>query len=246
MLQLDEAKTIWAIGDLHLSVGLPPEKQKPMDIFDEVWKTHEEKIRTNWLMRVEEDDAVLLAGDLFWGLRLEETGALFEWLDALPGRKILVQGNHDYWWESPNKLRAALPKGMFALSGDALRLGDVAIFGTRGFSGEDALGEAHKEKMLHRETLRLERALAQGTSEDSYRIALTHYPPMEEGRVLDVYAILGERYMLDAFVFGHLHGKERRHFAPQKNSKIKYDLISADCIDFSPKTIYNSNIKYDR
>ena len=241
-----EVASIWAISDLHLSIGLAEEKRKPMDVFDSIWYNHEEKIEEAWRTVVKEEDAVLLAGDLFWGNTLEEAKAFFAWLASLPGKKIMARGNHDYWWESTQKVRAVLPEGIYALECDAIRLGNVTLFGSKGYSGEDMLGEAHKKKMVNREALRLERALKMDGPKEGERVVETHYPPFEEGRLLDAYATLFARYAVDRVVFGHLHGEEGRNFSVGEEISIKYDLISADYIAFSPKKIYNNNIKHDR
>ena len=125
--------TVWAIGDLHLSIGLESEKQKPMDQFGASWVQHTAKIARSWCERVQAQDIVLLAGDIFWGNRVEEAQFALNWLGCLPGRKVLVRGNHDNWWQSIGKVRAALPPGMYAIQNDALLLDDVAISGARGW-----------------------------------------------------------------------------------------------------------------
>ena len=152
--------TVWAIGDLHLSIGLESEKQKPMDQFGASWVQHTAKIARSWCERVKAQDIVLLAGDIFWGTRVEEAQFALNWLGCLPGRKVLVRGNHDNWWQSIGKVRAALPPGMYAVQNDALLLDDVAISGARGWTFADPEGPAHQEKMLRREFARLEASLA--------------------------------------------------------------------------------------
>ena len=132
--------TVWAIGDLHLSIGLESEKQKPMDQFGASWVQHTAKIARSWCERVQAQDIVLLAGDIFWGNRVEEARFALNWLGCLPGRKVLVRGNHDNWWQSIGKVRAALPPGMYAIQNDALLLDDVAISGARGWTFADPEG----------------------------------------------------------------------------------------------------------
>lgn len=237
--------TVWAIGDLHLSIGLENEKQKPMDQFGESWVQHTAKIARSWCERVQAQDIVLLAGDISWGNRVEEARFALNWLGCLPGRKVLVRGNHDNWWQSIGKVRAALPPGMYAIQNDALLLDDVAISGARGWTFADPEGPAHQEKMLRREFARLEASLAAMSADARYRIALLHFPPFDDAGLAPEVAVLLEKYRVDLCVFGHLHGEEAARFRSIEKNNIKYVLASADYIDFSPLAVYNYQYNHD-
>ena len=238
-------RTIWAIGDLHLSIGLAADRQKPMDQCGERWVQHTAKIARAWCERVRAKDVVLLAGDLFWGNRVEEAQFALDWLGGLPGRKVLVRGNHDNWWQSIGKVRAALPDGMYAIQNDALVFDDVAIGGTRGWTFADPEGPAHQEKMLRREFARLEASLAALPAAARYRIALLHYPPFVGEHLSPEVAAILERHRVDLCVFGHLHGEEAAQFRSIEKNNVKYVLASADHIDFSPLALYNYQYNHD-
>lgn len=236
--------TFWAIGDLHLSIGLEKDKQKPMDRFGAHWVQHTAKIAHAWCERVQKDDVVLLLGDLFWGNRLEEAMFALNWLGCLPGRKVLVRGNHDNWWTSIAKVRRALPEGMYAIQNDCLMLDGVAIAGARGWTLSDPEGVAHQEKMFRREFLRLKASLEQIPEDAELRIAMMHFPPFEENKIIPELEKLLLAHRINYCVFGHLHGQEAARFQSREKKRIKYVLASADNVDFQPIKIYNK--KYIR
>lgn len=237
--------TIWAIGDLHLSIGLEAEKQKPMDQFGEQWVQHTAKIARAWCERVRTQDVVLLLGDLFWGNRVEEARFALNWLGCLPGRKVMIRGNHDNWWQSITRVREALPDGMYAIQNDAVCFGDVAIGGTRGWTFSDPEGPVHQEKMLKREVSRLHASLAAMPETASYRIAMLHYPPFLGNTLSSEVETLLSAHGIDLCVFGHLHGEKAAQFRSIEKNNIKYVLASADNIDFSPLAIYNYQYNHD-
>lgn len=245
MTNEEKKVTFWAIGDLHLSLGLDADRRKPMDRFGDAWVHHTAKIAHNWCVRVQPNDVVLLAGDLFWGNRVDEARFALEWLGSLPGRKVLVRGNHDNWWQSIAKVRAALPEGMYAIQNDSLMLDGVAIAGTRGWTYADPEGAVHQEKMLSREYARLAASLATMPEEAHYRIALLHYPPFADGKLVAEVATLLEAHRVNLCVFGHLHGQEAEQFRSIEKNNIKYVLASADIVDFSPLAIYNYQYNHD-
>lgn len=225
---------VFAIADPHLSRADP----KPMTIFGDGWAGHPESFFEGWRQTVAEGDLVLVPGDVSWAMTLE--GALIDLYDlaALPGQKVLLRGNHDYWWSSVSKLRAALPAGMFAVQNDALRLGNVVVAGTRGwvtpgssdFSAED-------EKIYGRELGRLELSLAAAKKlrrpGDRF-IVMLHYPPtnlrLESSGFTERLAGAGA----DAVVFGHLHGERR---AVERIGETPAYLVAADALGFVPKLI---------
>lgn len=237
--------TFWAIGDLHLSLGLDEDKRKPMDRFGDAWVQHTAKIARRWCERVQRDDVVLLAGDLFWGNRVEEAQFALNWLGCLPGRKVMVRGNHDNWWQSISKVRQALPEGMYAIQNDCLVFGDVAVAGARGWTYADPEGPAHQEKMLRREYARLAASLAEVPQATRFRIVLLHFPPFLNGEPVPEVAALLAEYRVNLCVFGHLHGDEAAQFRSIEKNNIKYVLASADNIDFSPLAIYNYQYNHD-
>ena len=225
---------VLAIADPHLSRADP----KPMTIFGEGWTGHPERFFEGWRETVGPSDLVLVPGDVSWAMTL--AGALPHLLDiaALPGYKVLLRGNHDYWWPSLAKLRAALPEGMFAVQNDALRFGSVVVAGTRGwvvpgsgdFSPED-------EKIYTRELGRLQLSLAaaQKLRQPGDRlVVMLHYPPtnlkLEPSGFTDLLASAGA----DAVVFGHLHGERR---AVETIGDTPAYLVAADALSFVPKLI---------
>ncbi|MDO4280276.1 MAG: metallophosphoesterase [Peptococcaceae bacterium] len=245
MTDSEKQRKYWAIGDLHLSIGLDADKQKPMDQFGEQWAQHTAKIARAWCERVEKNDVVLLVGDLFWGNRVEEARFALNWLGCLPGQKILVRGNHDNWWQSITKVRKVLPEGMYAIQNDCIDIDGVAIAGARGWTFSDPEGPAHQEKMLRREYKRLDASLAQVPEDARYRIAMMHFPPFtDDGLSVEVSSIL-ERHGVNLCVFGHWHGQEAEKYQTFEKNGIKYVLVSADNVDFSPVEIYNDGYIHD-
>ena len=172
---------LWAISDLHLSFGV---KDKPMNIFGESWTNYEEKIKTNWTNLIKENDTIILAGDFSWGMYLEEAQADLDLISKLPGIKIFIRGNHDYWWNSITAVRNILKDNNYALQNDAIRLDDkVVICGTRGWTVPEKENQ-HKtpddEKIYKRELIRLELALQdldKKRKEGDISIVMLHFPP---------------------------------------------------------------------
>ena len=225
---------VFAIADPHLSSADP----KPMTIFGDGWAGHPERFFTGWRDTVSAGDLVLVPGDVSWAMTL--AGALPDLKDlaALPGQKVLLRGNHDYWWSSLAKLRAALPEGMFAVQNDALRFGKVVVAGTRGwvtpgssdFSAED-------ERIYERELGRLKLSLAAAAKlrrPGDRLVVMLHYPPtnlrLEPSGFTDLLAGAGAA----AVVFGHLHGERR---AVEKVGETPAHLVAADALSFVPKLI---------
>ncbi len=222
---------VFAISDLHLSVNNP----KPMDIFGQVWEGYESKIFADWQEKVKEEDLVLLAGDFSWAMKLEDAKADFELLQPLPGKKILIRGNHDYWWSSISAVRAALPQDMFAIQNDAMKFGNLIVCGTRGWTvpenGEFASPE--DEKIFKREVIRLDLTLksAKALQTNGEKIiCMMHYPPCNFKREESEFTKLLEQAQVTSVVFGHLHGYKRRetHFELRG---IDYYLTSCDMVD---------------
>lgn len=222
---------IFAISDLHLSINNP----KPMNIFGEVWEGYEEKIFADWREKVSEDDIVLLAGDFSWAMKLEDTKKDFELIESLPGKKIIIRGNHDYWWKSISGVRAFVPSGIYAIQNDALKFGNYIICGTRGWSVPEEGAEQSKEdkKIFNREVIRLELTLqtAEKMREEGDKvICMLHYPPCNFHKQDSEFTKLLEKYNVSAVVYGHLHGYKRATLKFSKNN-IPYYLTSCDMVE---------------
>ena len=204
---------IYAIGDLHLSTKV----QKPMDIFGEGWDNHFQRIETDWLSKVNSNDIVLIPGDISWGMYLEEAQADLDLISKLPGIKIFIRGNHDYWWNSITAVRNILKDNNYALQNDAIRLDDkVVICGTRGWTVPEKENQ-HKtpddEKIYKRELIRLELALQdldKKRKEGDISIVMLHFPPFNAKMLPSDFTRLCEKYKIDYVVYGHLHGKNCR------------------------------------
>ena len=219
---------IFAISDLHLSVNNP----KPMDIFGPVWEGYLDKIFKDWREKVGEEDIVLLAGDFSWAMKLEDAIADFKLLESLPGKKVFIRGNHDYWWKSISSVRALLPAGMYAIQNDALKFDNVVICGTRGWQvvENEAEREERDKKIFDREVLRLEMTLSAGkklAGENDKIICMMHYPPMNFAKEESAFSNLIEKYQISDVVYGHLHGYKNPTLQYEKNG-VKYFLTSCD------------------
>ena len=219
---------IWAISDLHLSVNNP----KPMDIFGPAWDDYVDNVFADWKAKVEENDIVLMAGDFSWAMRLEEAKADFDLLKALPGKKIIIKGNHDYWWSSISALRKILPENFYALQNDALKFENCIFCGTRGWLLPDENFSAENQKIYDREIIRLEMSLkkAQELKTDSEKIyCLLHYPPTTPAKLDTGFTNLIEKYGVCKVVYGHLHAKKNPELLYEKNG-IQYYLTSCDMV----------------
>ena len=221
---------VFAISDLHLSTNC----QKPMDIFGKSWVNYFELICADWKAKVSQDDVVLLPGDFSWAMRMEDAMADFELVAQLPGKKVILRGNHDYWWNTLSQVRNAIPKDFFALQNDCLRFGDVLICGTRGWVCPDGDNlNAEDKKIYLREVERLKLSIAsmqkQRQPEDKV-IAIMHYPPFN-GRYEDSDFV--KQFVqadIKTVVYGHLHGKDCRSNLYMKKFGIDFYLTSCDLV----------------
>lgn len=252
--------TIWAIADLHLSKGIPG---KTMDKFGEHWHEHDAKIAANWRDCVTNDDLVLVAGDISWAMRLEQALRDLEWLDALPGEKLLVRGNHDYWWpRSQRKLKDALPASVHAICKDVFRWRDVVIGGTRlwnipgicfeqfkeyppNFDPElkeapQAIPGADDHKILSREVGRLRQSLEKMESDVNNRICMTHFPPLGADLRDTEVATMIESFRCQKIVFGHLHNISKVKAVFGLRNGTDCILTACDYLDFAPVKIMDA------
>lgn len=189
---------VFAISDLHLSINNP----KPMDIFGPVWSNYLEEIENDWKVKVTDDDIVLMAGDFSWAMKLADAKSDIEYISKLPGKKIIIRGNHDYWWEGIGKVRAVLPPNFYAIQNDSLKIGNIVFCGTRGWTLDD-------EKLVNRELIRLEMTLKNAKSkmqEGDKLVCMLHYPPFDKFGNETVFSKVIESYPVSAVVYGHLHG----------------------------------------
>lgn len=223
---------LFAIGDLHLSYS----KHKPMDLFGVHWKAHEEKIKKQWEELVTDEDVVLIPGDISWAMRLKEATKDLEWLEQLPGKKICIKGNHDYWWDRTGILNK-LYKSLYFLQNTAYWIGDLAICGTRGWAllNPDMRTEAD-EKMIHRECIRLKLSLEEACKKGCREIwVLLHYPPCGENQSPSPFIELMKQYPVKRVIYGHLHDEAAWKKALIGNyDGISYHLVSADYLGFRP------------
>ena len=226
---------IFALSDLHLSFSC----DKPMDIFGGNWENYTDKIQANWKARVKDDDIVLIAGDISWAMRLDEARADLKWIDELPGKKIIIKGNHEYWWQSISAVREALPSSIMALQNDSIKIGNYIFCGTRGW----VVPEDNRplEKIYKREIERLKLTLKSMSSireEGDKVIAMIHYPPYTYSKGETEFTKLFEEYHVDDVVFGHLHGKVTHEPVAVING-IKYHFTSCDHTNMTPVLIYD-------
>ncbi len=227
---------LFTISDLHLPLGI----DKPMDIFGGGWENYVEKIREEWLKNVGPEDTVVLPGDFSWATYLEESRKDFEFLNVLPGKKILLKGNHDYWWTTMKKLREFIEKeGFFDvefLHNNSFIYNDVAICGTRGWS-YIGVGDAKDEdiKIYERELGRLELSIAEAKKHSPQEIiCFMHYPPILPGIFENGFTEIFKKYGIKRCIYGHIHGPGRKYAVTGDVGGVHYMLVSCDCLGFSP------------
>lgn len=203
-----------------------------MDVFGEHWQNHFDKVRRDWLGKVAPDDAVLLPGDISWAMTLAAAMPDLFAINALPGKKILLRGNHDYWWHSLSQLRAALPQSMFAIQNDAVLLENAVVAGTRGWTHDSA--DPQDEKVFQREVLRLELSLkhARNLSPNRRLIVMMHYPPIAEQSHDTPFTRLISAYDASDVVYGHLHGTSLRTAFHGSLGGVRYHQVSCDRLNF--------------
>ena len=225
---------LYAIGDLHLSLG----SDKPMEIFGDGWKDYVARIREGFSV-LTEDDVTVLCGDLSWGMSLEESLEDFRFIDALPGKKYLLKGNHDYWWNTAAKMERFFAENglttMEILHNNCRFYGDTALCGTRGWFYELDNQGTHNEKVLLREIGRLETSLK--AAGDHEKLCFLHYPPLYQGYQCPEILSMLETYKVELCCYGHLHGPVIRRRQEGKYGNTEFSLISGDYLGFVPKKI---------
>ncbi|SCA63925.1 hypothetical protein SCG7109_BP_00040 [Chlamydiales bacterium SCGC AG-110-M15] len=246
--------TIWAIADLHLSFGI---KNKEMDVFGAEWAQHFDQVEQHWRERITDDDLVLIAGDSSWAMHLRDALADLNWIHSLPGTKVIIKGNHDFWWSSGKKMRAAMPSSIHFIHNNAYTWNDVTIAGARLWDSpeyrfhdyidfrenaltskapkkEDLNAEEEAERIFQRELNRLEISLKDMSPGCSQRIVMTHYPPIGADLADSRVSKILEGYKIQHCIFGHLHSlRQGVNMFGEKNG-VKYWLTSCDYLNFIP------------
>jgi len=222
---------LYAIGDLHLCLGAP----KPMDIFGGAWVGYMDKLKEGLSVIGPEDTTVLL-GDLSWALDLSSSAADFAWINQIPGKKIILKGNHDYWWSTATKFRNFCALNGFCdmelLNNNFFPYEDIAICGTRGWFFEEERSGQHDEKVYKRELMRLEASLR--AAGERQKIVFLHYPPRYKGyECPDILELLA-RYDVRQCFYGHLHGGSHKLAMEGLWDGVEFRLVAADYLDFKP------------
>lgn len=223
--------SLYAIGDLHLCLGV----QKPMDIFGGAWVGYMDKLREGMSVIKPEDTTVLL-GDISWALDLAQAEKDFSWIDNIPGRKIILKGNHDYWWSTVSKFNQfCAEKGFsnqFILNNNHFEYDGWAICGTRGWFFEEEKSGEHDEKVFKRELLRLEASLQ--SAGQLPKMVFLHYPPKYKGYECPEILALLEKYEVRRCFYGHLHGHSHGLAMEGLWNSVNFKLVAADYLDFRP------------
>lgn len=231
---------IYTVADTHLSLTT----EKPMDIFGPRWENHHEKLRESWCSVVTDADTVVLPGDISWGISLEEAAADLKFLDALPGKKLIGKGNHDYWWTTVSKMKVFFDEnGITSLSflyNNAYLVENTVICGTRGWMSEFGV-KAEDERIIRREAARLELSLAEGERlaaecPDAKKIVFLHYPVVFGDFINDEMLDVLYRHGVEDVYYGHLHNVRASQLDPEYLG-IRFHLVAADYVDFMPQKI---------
>lgn len=245
---------VWAIADLHLSFGIP---DKSMDVFGPQWTDHAARVKKHWLELIHPEDLVLIPGDISWAMIPEQAKADLEWIHELPGTKVLLRGNHDYWWTSISKVQKVLPPSIHLVQNDAFFWNGIAIGGARLWDSKEysfaqfvdykenarantAIKQAldsEQEKIFERELTRLETSLKMLDAKalpDQRRIAMTHYPPIGADLQPSRAAALLEKYKVEICVFGHLHNLKPDSTPFGVRNGVDYILTACDAVGFKP------------
>jgi len=222
---------LYAIGDLHLSLSA----DKPMDIFGGSWVGYLDKLKEG-LSVIQPEDTTVLLGDLSWALDLQEAKADFAFIDAIPGRKIILKGNHDYWWNTATKFyRFCRENGFsnqFILNNNHYEYDGYAVCGTRGWFFEEDHGSEHDEKVFKRELLRLEASLK--SAGELPKLVFLHYPPKYKGYECKEILQLLEQYDVRSCLYGHLHGPSHALAMEGIWDGVDFRLVAADKLNFQP------------
>lgn len=221
---------VYAISDLHLSINNP----KPMDIFGDVWNNYLQEIEQSWAETVTDEDIVLIAGDISWAMSLDGVVPDLEYLGGLKGKKVLLRGNHDYWWHSISAVRKKLPTNVYAVQNDCIRFDNVIVGGSRLWTTpEKDFDCAEDKKIYDRELIRIKLSLdsmKKIRKDGDVVIFMTHFPPFNSKLAKSPFTELFSQYKVDCVVYGHLHGKGIRVVPTAQIDGVKYVLSSCDLV----------------
>jgi uncharacterized protein len=222
---------LYAIGDFHLALG----GDKPMDIFGEKWIGHAEKLKQNFAV-LNDSDVSVICGDLSWAMSIEEAKEDFLFINALPGKKIILKGNHDYWWSTAAKAKRFFNENgidtIDILNNNSFEYGEYSLCGTRGWFYEEEKGVEHDKKIMRREIMRLETSLE--SAGDRKKLVFLHYPPVYMNYECPEILELLKKYEVRLCCYGHIHGKACRYAFNGWKNGTEYKLVSADFVDFKP------------
>jgi hypothetical protein len=252
---------VWAVADLHLSFGVP---NKKMDVFGAQWQNHTEKLERNWKNHIHNDDLVLLPGDISWAMRLEEVVPDFEWIHHLPGTKVMLRGNHDYWWTSLSRVEKILPSSIHLIQNNVFNWKNVSVGGARLWDSPEyqfsdcidyqenprakvsleespaGIDPSETEKIFVRELGRLEMSVKSLSPNAQTKIVMTHYPPigldLKDSRASRII----EKSGATICVFGHLHNVRRNFSLFGETRGVRYALTACDYLDFMPLKLLDS------
>ena len=222
--------SLYAIGDLHFSTAV----NKPMDVFGDNWDNHQEKIINNWKEVISDEDTVLVLGDTSWAINMDEAKEDLDIINNLPGKKVFIKGNHDYWWSSLNKLKKAYEEISF-LQNTYYKYENIGICGSRGWlCPNEVKFDSNDMKIYRREVLRLEMSIQSAIQNGCNNIiVITHYPPTNDQLEESEFTKLYEKYNVKKVIYGHLHGKESFEMGLKGiRNGIEYILASSDYLDF--------------
>lgn len=246
--------SIFAIADLHLAFSIP---DKSMEFFGESWHRYAERTEEAWRASIKADDLVLIPGDISWAKDAIQAQQDLAWIDSLPGTKLLLRGNHDYWWGSLSQVKKILPPSMHAIHNTVFNWKDISIGGSRLWDTDEYTFDAYinyvanprikklqepenpeeEEKIFVRELARLEMSLKELNQKAGYKIAMTHYPPISATLQPSRASLLLEKYNVQTCVFGHLHSVKRELPMFGEANGIHYHLVAADYLQFKPLQI---------
>lgn len=230
---------VFSIADLHLSLSV---ENKAMDVFGERWHDHMQKLEARWRETVGEEDTVLINGDISWAMALADAAEDISFIDRLPGKKVLLRGNHDYWWPGYQKLLSFLPQSITAVQNNTVTVNGITVGGTRGWNipGAGVFSEEKDRKIYEREKLRLNLSL-QGFKEGGENYLMLHFPPFNEKGTHSEVTEMIENSPVKYVVYGHLHGIAGKDAFEGEQNGVYYHFTAADRLFFTPKLITERN-----
>ena len=222
---------LYAIGDFHLALG----QDKPMDIFDKKWENHAEKLKLAF-SALTDDDVTVLCGDLSWAMSLNDAKEDFAFVDSLPGKKLIIKGNHDYWWSTAAKAKRFFQENNIEsidiINNNSFTYGEYALCGTRGWFYEEEKNGEHDKKIMRREVMRLEASL--NAAGDRQKLVFLHYPPVYLDYQCPEILELLKAHDVRLCCYGHIHGKACRCAFNDWKNRTEFRLVSADYVNFTP------------